>query len=111
MQVDQRRDGDVLTIALNGRLDGQSSAEFEPTLLTTLADGSGRVVIDCGELAYVSSAGLRVLLMAAKQMRQGGGRLALSGLNETVRQVFDVSGFSSLFEIHGSAAEARSAIA
>ena len=111
MEIDVSRDTTATTISPKGRLDAQTSAVFEPRLAEVVGQGSGAVIVDMSELDYVSSAGLRVLLMAAKTTRQGGGRLALAGLNETITQVFDISGFTSLFDIHATSADARAALA
>ena len=60
-------------------------------------DGCGRLLLDLEKVAYVSSAGLRVFLMLAKQSRAAGGRLALCSLAPEVKEVFDISGFTALF--------------
>lgn len=93
-----------------GRLDSLSCREFEARLLAAL-DQSGAVVVDCAALDYVSSAGLRVLLVAAKRSRSGGGRLALAALRDNVREVFDISGFSAIFAIHPTVVAAVAALA
>jgi anti-sigma B factor antagonist len=110
MDIDIGQSGGVTVVAPKGRLDSATSPELEQRLLP-LAGASGGAVVDCAELGYVSSAGLRVLLMAAKSARGAGARIALAALQPNVRQVFDISGFSSLFEIHDSAAAATDALA
>lgn len=109
MDVEQRRQGSITIIVPKGHLDSLSSPELQPKLLSALESGEP-VVVDCAELAYVSSAGLRVLMMAAKKGRASGARIVLASLQPTVRKVFDISGFSSLFEIHDSATEACAAL-
>ena len=83
----------VTVAALSGRLDSATSGEAQQALASGL-DGCGRLLLD---LAYVSSAGLRVFLMLAKQSRAAGGRLALCSLAPEVKEVFDISGFTALF--------------
>ena len=67
------------------------------------------MVLDCSQLDYVSSAGLRVFLITAKRLSKVDGKLALSALTEQVREVFDIAGFSSIFRIYPSRREALAA--
>ena len=109
MEVEERREGAITVVAPKGHLDSMTSPQLQPKLLSAVQRG-GPVVIDCAQLPYVSSAGLRVLMIAAKQGRASGARIALAGLQPTVRKVFDISGFSSLFEIHDNARDACAAL-
>jgi anti-sigma B factor antagonist len=110
MEIQERQQGDVLILEPAGRLDSLTCRAFETRLLAAL-DQSGAVVVDGAALEYISSAGLRVLLVAAKHNRGSGGRLALASLHENVREVFDISGFSAIFAIYPTAAEAAAALA
>ncbi len=110
MEIKEQRQGDVIILEPAGRLDSLSCRAFETRLLAAL-DQSGAVVVDGAALEYISSAGLRVLLVAAKHNRSGGGRLALAALRGNVREVFDISGFSAIFAIHSTVAEAVAALA
>lgn len=105
MDIHEQLQGNALVLAPVGRLDSLSCREFEARLLPALSQ-SGAVVVDCARLDYISSAGLRVLLVAAKQNRVTGGRLALAGLRDNLREVFDISGFSAIFAIHPTVAAA-----
>jgi anti-anti-sigma factor len=111
MEIEIGETGGVTVFALDGRLDSATAPDLEQRLLGPAGSPGAALVVDCGRLAYVSSAGLRVLLMAAKAARGAGGRIALAALQPQVRQVFDISGFSSLFEIHDTAAAAADALA
>jgi anti-anti-sigma factor len=82
-----------------GRLDSQSSPLFEQELLQYIESGGGRLLLDFSELTYISSAGLRVILVAAKRMKAVGGRFVLAALNDQVSEVFEISGFSRLLDI------------
>jgi anti-anti-sigma factor len=93
--------GEVRTLALSGRLDTDTSADLELAVQDLLDAGASQFVIDLTGVGYVSSAGLRVLLMLGKKV-DGKGGLRLSGLNPTVRQVFDVAGFTQLFAIYAN---------
>lgn len=99
LDIGSELQGDFRVLRLNGRLDTETSADFELAAHDLTAAGERRFVVDLSGISYVSSAGLRVLLALAKQMSSGGGELRLSGLAPSVRQVFDLSGFSKLFTI------------
>lgn len=100
MQIhEERRDG-ILVLAPAGRLDSPSSPDLERRLLA--AAGEQRLVLDLGEVEYMSSAGLRVLLKLARRMKDAGGELLLCALGEPVRQVFDLAGLLPLFAVEAS---------
>jgi anti-anti-sigma factor len=91
--------GETRVLRLSGRLDTETSADFELAAHDLTAAGEKRFVVDLSGISYVSSAGLRVLLSLGKQLSGSGGTLGLCGLSDSVRQVFDLSGFSRLFNI------------
>lgn len=109
MQVTDETLGDVLVVRPEGRLDSNTSPTFEKHLLERL-DGASRLIVDFDALDYISSAGLRVLLMAAKRSRQTGGRLAICNLKEPIREVFEISGFMSILTVCADRAEALSKV-
>lgn len=100
----------VTVVVPGGRLDSSSAKPFEDELLPTVSAGERPVVIDFSDVAYVSSAGLRVMLIAAKKSKAAGTALALSGLAPHVREVFDISGFSAFFTIFQTRDEAVRAL-
>lgn len=99
MEIHEQQQGNVIVLGPAGRLDSLSCREFEARLLAAL-EQSGSVVVDCAALDYISSAGLRALLVAAKRNRTSGGRLALATLRDPIREVFDISGFTTIFAIY-----------
>ncbi|HEY2395294.1 MAG TPA: STAS domain-containing protein [Rudaea sp.] len=99
IEIRHEEQGEVRILVLSGRLDTETSADLELALQDLQAAGATQFVIDLGEIGYVSSAGLRVLLALAKQLDGGHGSLKLCALNDAVKQVFDVAGFSKLFAI------------
>lgn len=112
MEIAQERDGDVVILKLSGRLDSGTARAVEDSFAAAHADpgaGPARIVADLTALSYISSAGLRVLLLSAKRVKHAGGKLALFGLNASVREVFTISGFDQIFAIEPgrSAAIAR----
>lgn len=91
---------DAATIAkLTGRLDGPAAPTLDQALVPLVTPGT-KLVLDLTDLAYVSSAGLRIFLKTAKQAKAVKARLSLFGINEAVQEVFDISGFTAIFEIH-----------
>lgn len=110
MQVSQRKEGSILILGPTGRLDSQTAKGFEDTLLGLIDKGERAIVLDFSSLAYISSAGLRVLLMGTKKQKGAGGRLAVCALSDTIREVFEISGFSAILDIHADAASAVSAM-
>lgn len=100
-------DGSVAVLCVHGRIDSSTSGKFEKELGPVLEAPSRPLLIDLAGLSYMSSAGLRVLLMAAKRCKAGGHRLMLCSLGSNIREVFDVSGFSAIFEIAEKRAEAK----
>lgn len=92
-----------------GRLESKTSPELDRKVVALLAAGERRFVVDLGATEYVSSAGLRVLLMLAKKVSGGAGRLALCGLNPQVREVFEIAGLGALFQIRETRDDALAA--
>ncbi len=102
---------EIQTSRPTGRLDSTACAAFETELVGYLNAGSQRLLIDFSDLDYISSAGLRVILMAAKRLKASGGNIALCSLNETIGEVFEVSGFDRILDIHKNAESARAQLA
>ncbi|WMS42980.1 STAS domain-containing protein [Acuticoccus sp. MNP-M23] len=94
-----------------GRIDSQTSKTFEEAVLAAIAAGSTRMVFDFADLAYISSAGLRVVLLAGKRVRTAGGKLVLANLQPAIREVFEISGFLNLFTVTDDRAAAVAATA
>lgn len=103
-------EGDILVVAPAGQINGENAAALEADLLQHIAQGHRRIVFDFGQVEYISSAGLRVLLVAAKRLQQEGGRLALGGLKPQVREVFDISGFLNILNVVESRQDAVAAV-
>ena len=98
-------------IHVQGRIDSETVPELEHQVLGMLTGDRRYLVLDFSELDYINSAGLRVLLVAAKQARAANGQLALATLRDNPREVFDISGFSAIFAIHPSLEQALAALA
>ena len=99
MDITESSAGGVTVAALKGRLDAATASGAEAKLLAMLAT-SAKLVVDLAEVGYISSAGLRVLLLAAKQAKAGGGALTLAAPQAGVTEVLEISGFNKILTIH-----------
>jgi stage II sporulation protein AA (anti-sigma F factor antagonist) len=99
MQINEERLADILVLQPTGRLDSTTSAEFEKRLLEIVQAGEHKLLLDFSALDYIASAGLRVLLMAAKRSKQGGHQMVLCGLHASIHKVFEVSGFLHILTV------------
>ena len=107
MDITTRTENGVTLVTFAGSLDSNTSPRAQQAVDEMLAGGARKVVVDCTTLDYISSAGLRVLLGTAKRLTGGSGSgLRLFGLNETVREVFEISGFSTILAVFATEAEA-----
>ena len=97
MIINKNRNNDVLTIAIEGRLDTTTAPELDKVVKNEL-DGITSLIFDLSSLEYVSSAGLRVLLLAHKTMAPKG-EMKINGANDIVTEIFVVTGFSEIFTI------------
>lgn len=97
MNINTKQDGGKLTIALEGRLDTSSAPQLEDMLKEALR-GVTDLEMDFADLAYISSAGLRVLLSAMKVMKKQGS-MVVRNVNETVMEVFEITGFADMLTI------------
>lgn len=110
MNITEQSVGGVTVLRADGRIDSGTAAAFESALLSAIGEDGTRIVVDMAQLSYISSAGLRSLLVAAKASRARRGSIRLSAMAPHIREMFDVSGFSSLFQIHADAAAAIAAL-
>ena len=113
MEVGAERNGPVSLLRPAGALDGSASATFEAPLLAALApngDAAGLVVVDFAAVPFISSAGLRVVMIGAKQARASGARLAVAALTPTVREIFEISRFHHVVPVFDTVAEAIASI-
>ena len=98
MQINTFTEDSTLIMKVSGRLDTMTAPELEKKLNTDCLDGITKLVMDFSDLEYISSAGLRVLLIAAKKMK-GNGSFAVRNLNEIVKEVLDVTGFLDILTV------------
>jgi stage II sporulation protein AA (anti-sigma F factor antagonist) len=106
MTIHEVEEAGVLVLSPQGRIDSTTSSRLEQHLSTVAGQGHRRVVVDFSQVDYISSAGLRVMLSLAKRARDQQGRAVLFGMNDGVRQVFELAGFLALFTIAPARADA-----
>jgi len=106
MEITQEKVNDVAVISLNGRLNVTTTGDLEAVFNKLIEEKETKVLVECRDLEYISSAGLRVLLTAAKQFKKISGEIVLAGLSQNVKQVFEISGFTTIFPIYATRDEA-----
>lgn len=99
MQIADARVDGVVAVAPAGRIDTTTAPVLEQHVMALLAGVDRRIVVDFSGVDYISSAGLRVMLLLARRVQDVGGRLALCAMGEAVRQVFQLAGFLPLFTV------------
>lgn len=107
MNVETSQTGSTAVAAVSGRVDSANAKEFEEELSAIIDKGATGLVVDCGELNYISSAGLRVFLIAIRKTSAAGGGLALCRVPDHINEVLEISGFSRLAKVFESVEEAR----
>jgi anti-anti-sigma factor len=110
MQITSEKHGAALIVKPAGRLDATNAEELTKVLLDAFDTGEDRVVVDLVDLEYISSAGLRSLLVGAKRASAKGGKIVLCRPEDYVKEVFDVAGFSAIFSIYDSTEAALAAL-
>ena len=110
MKIDVQTSENAWIVSVSGKLDAVSAADYEKAISALIDEGKLRLVVDFAELSYISSAGLRVLLSTAKQLKPKGGVALFAGLQDNVREVFEMTGFSAILGIHPSTEAALAAL-
>ncbi len=100
MDMKEQKKGSVVVLTLTGRLDATTSGKLEETLLGLIERGETKLALNFHRVDYISSAGLRVLLVAAKRLKPVNGKVVLHSVNPQVREVFEIAGFTSIFPIY-----------
>jgi anti-sigma B factor antagonist len=100
----------VLVVKLTGRLDGISSKTFNDKMAEPDYSAAAKVVLDCAGLNYISSEGLRAMLMAAKNAKSKNGALTLCSVSPAVNEVMVISGFGAMLGVHENEAAAVKAL-
>lgn len=93
-------------VSLQGQINSANANGLEAEVLTLCDSGVKQLVLDFTALDYISSAGLRMVLVIAKRLRQEGGQLVLCAMQPHVREVFDISGFLAILNVEATRADA-----
>ncbi len=109
MNVESETIDGTLILVPSGRVDSNSAGDLEGAVKDALG-AADKIVLDLSKVPYISSAGLRVVLLCAKELKAKNGGFALCGLSDNVMDVFQLSGFSNILEIAEDRAAAVSAI-
>ncbi len=99
MEVTVKEVNEVNVMSFEGNLDTNTAPQAQAQIDQLIDGGSSKILINFDNLNYISSAGLRVLLATAKKLKASSGGLKICGLNETVQEVFDISGLSSILSV------------
>ncbi len=97
MEINSKKSEDKTIIEVKGYLDATNAEEFQKVVDALSAEDTQLVVVDCEGLEYISSSGLRVFITLLKKAQKNGGKVQVENLNSTVREIFDMTDFSSLF--------------
>lgn len=102
MNIQTRDEGKTTVVSITGKIDAMTAPAFETALIDLIGQGHLSLALDLGGVEYISSAGLRVILASAKSLKDKDGLLLLANPRGPVKEVFDISGFGSVFNIHDS---------
>jgi anti-sigma B factor antagonist len=106
LEISEKNVGNVNIISIGGRLDAYAANDVERKLGSLITAGKVCLVVDLSRLEYISSSGLRVLLGAIKRVKKEQGDIRLACLQPSVKEVFDIAGFTQLFRMFGQEEEA-----
>ena len=106
MDLGTKTCGSAVVVSVGGRVDATTAPELSNKLTQLVGEGQSRMVLSLDRLEYVSSAGLRAFLATAKLINAKNGKLVLSGLQGSVKQVFEISGLLPIFNVVATEAEA-----
>ncbi len=99
MEIFEKRENGIAIFSLNGRLDSNTSPEFDEKITDSIENGARFIVVDCKNLDYITSAGLRILNKTAKKLKQLDGEIVLCSMEDYVKEVFEISGFDTFLPI------------
>ncbi len=100
MEIGARKEENVLVVTVGGRMDAVTAPDYEKWVKKWISSGEINLLIDLGHLDYISSAGLRAILVTSKDLNSRGGRQCFCSLQPAVKEIFDLSGFSGILDIH-----------
>ncbi|MBM4276850.1 MAG: STAS domain-containing protein [Deltaproteobacteria bacterium] len=102
MEIQTRKEREIVIVLVSGRIDAMTAPEFEKNLSDFILKGESLFLLNFSNLEYISSAGLRSILATAKKLKEKEGKMVLAGLKGSVEEVFKISGFHTIFKIFDS---------
>ena len=111
MDINASVEDGVLVARPKNRIDGVNSRDFEEALYQAISENDCSVVLDFGKVVYISSAGLRAILLVTKSLHNKKKSLALCCLSDSIMEVFEISGFNRIIQINTTLDEAKAAVA
>ena len=102
MTIERTEIGGKVVLHVAGRMDPENAVQFESQCESCIAEGITSLVVDLGDLTYVSSMGLRSFVVIAQKLREKGGQLRVCRLTGLVRQVFEITRLNRVFPLHDS---------
>jgi len=106
---ENHNDNGILALSPQGDIDSQTARDFEDHVIRHIDKGSTSLIVDFSAVDYINSAGLRVLLLAAKRLKKEGGRFAISAPGEKIMEILKVSGFVRILDIYDHTDQALAA--
>ena len=110
LTIEGERSSGTLIAKASGRIDGSNAREFQDALETFLEGEASSLVLDLEHLSYISSAGLRVILLVSKKLQKSSAQFGVCSLSVSISEVFQISGFDKIIKTHNTRADALSAI-
>ena len=111
LNISTERQGGALIAVAEGRVDGANALEFHEALEAAINPDDTGMVLDFEGISYISSAGLRVVLLVAKTLQKQSAKMAVCSLSESIREIFEISGFDKIIPVHGSRSDALAGVA
>ncbi|MDD5332547.1 MAG: STAS domain-containing protein [Rhodoferax sp.] len=108
MDIQTRKVANATLVSISGRLDAVTAPVYEKAVAQLMSSAEIAFIVDFDALDYISSAGLRALLVTAKQLKGKSGQIRFANVKGTVKEVFEISGFGAIFQIDDSVASALS---
>jgi anti-anti-sigma factor len=99
MEIKEQKINDVIVLEILGRVDTTNYGKLDEILSDNITKNEKNIIIDCSEMDYISSSGLRIFLTGFKKINAINGNYFLCGLQESIKEIFDISGFTSIFKI------------
>jgi anti-anti-sigma factor len=106
MEINEHKTDQCVIIGITGRLDTTNYTLLEKKFMDLIDSNQDKILVECSKMDYISSSGLRILLMGLKKITSMKGKFALCGLQENIYEIFEISGFTSIFDIHSSREDA-----